>query len=160
MSKKETANQISTKEKKLIEKITKELLSLIGINERYELSFQEDAVDLLLEIEDKGVIIGYHGEVLDSLQLIFSLIIAKKIGRFVPISIEVGDYKKNRIDFLQNLAVCTKEKVLQENKELSLIGLKSWERKVVHLFLQEDKEVTSESVGEGRDRTLIIKPRE
>ena len=42
---------------------------------------------------------------------------------------------------------------------LSLPNLRSWERRVVHTFLQDDKEVTSESAGEGRERTLIIKPR-
>lgn len=160
MNNKDSVKKISTKEKNLIKKIVKEFLALLGIKEEHELSFEENTINLILDIQDKGVIIGYHGEVLDSLQLIFSLIIAKKINRFIPVSIEVGDYKKNRIEFLKGLTLRTKEKVLQENKEFSISGLKSWERRIVHLFLQDDQEVMSESTGEGKERTLIIKPRE
>ena len=82
------------------------------------------------------------------------------MGRFVRASIEVGDYKKNRTDWLETLAIQTKEKVLLDKKEVPLPNLRSWERRIVHVYFQEDPEVISESVGEGRDRTLVIKPRE
>ena len=47
----------------------------------------------------------------------------------------------------------------RQNEEEFLENLKSWERREIHLFLQEDKEVVSESVGEGKERTLVVKPR-
>ena len=53
-----------------------------------------------------------------------------------------------------------KEKALSENKEQVLSSLKSWERRIIHLYLQSDEQVTSESEGEGKDRVLVIKPRE
>ena len=81
------------------------------------------------------------------------------MGRFVRISIEVDGYKKNRMDYLHKLAVQIKEKALAENKEQVLMSLKSWERRVIHLFLQDDEQVTTESSGEGRDRVLLIKPK-
>ena len=113
-----------------------------------------------METKDTGIVIGYHGEILESLQLMLSLAIAKEIGRFVRTSIEVDGYKKNRIEYLEKLALQVKEKALVENKEQVLLSLKSWERRVIHLFLQNDEEVTSESSGEGRDRVLLVKPRE
>ncbi len=116
-------------------------------------------MDVVLNTKDSGVVIGYHGEVLESLQLVLSLIISKKLGHFTRVSIDVGDYKKNRTEFLKNLAFQTKEKVLEEKREFSLSDLKSWERRVVHLTLQDDEDVVTESVGEGKDRALIIKPR-
>ena len=113
----------------------------------------------MLETKDSGIVIGYHGEILESLQLMLSLAVAKKINRFVRISIEVDGYKKNRMEYLENLANQVKEKALTENKEQVLLSLKSWERRVIHLFLQNDDQVTSESSGEGRDRVLLIKPK-
>jgi spoIIIJ-associated protein len=112
-----------------------------------------------LETEDTGIIIGYHGETLEALQLVLSLLIAKERGEFKRVSLEVGDYKKNRSEWLERLAVDAKERALSENKEVYLSELKSWERRVIHLLLQDDKEVVSESTGEGKDRVLVIKPK-
>lgn len=146
-------------EKTIIDKTIKKLLDLLGLEDSFEASLQEETIEITLNTQDVGIVVGYHGEVLDALQLIFSLCLSKKLGRFIHASIEVGDYKKKRTDYLKNLALQTKERVLQEGREFSISSLKPWERRVVHLFLQDDKEVASESVGEGKDRTLIIKPR-
>ena len=112
-----------------------------------------------METKDTGMIIGYHGEILDSLQLVVSLAVAKKLGRFVRISIDVDGYKKNRGDYLEQLAIQIKDKALAENKEQVLLSLKSWERRAIHLFLQNDAQVPSESSGEGRERVLLIRPK-
>jgi spoIIIJ-associated protein len=88
-----------------------------------------------------------------------SLCVARALGRFVRISIDVGDYKKNRTEMLKALVAETKARVLSEGKEIAIPELKSWERRVVHLLLEEDKEVLSESQGEGRDRVLVVSPR-
>lgn len=105
------------------------------------------------------MVIGYHGETLESLQLIIALILAKERGEFKRVSLEIGDYKKNRSEWLERLALDAKERALAENREVYLSDLKSWERRVIHLLLQDDKEVISESSGEGRDRVLVIKPK-
>ncbi|MCL5432503.1 MAG: KH domain-containing protein [Patescibacteria group bacterium] len=151
---------IDKKEIKDIEKTIKDLLKYLEIEGDFTLGENDEGLEVILNTKDTGIVIGYHGEVLEALQLIFSLVISKKIGRFVRISLEVGDYKKNRIDFVKNLALQTKERVLVEKKEFTLPNLRSWERRIVHLSLQDDKEVVSESIGEGKNRVLIIKPRE
>ena len=117
------------------------------------------SISITLETEDTGIIIGYHGETLEALQLILALLLAKQTGEFKRVSIEVGDYKKNRTEWLERLAIDAKERALSEGKEVYLSDLKSWERRVVHLLLQDDKEVVSESSGEGKDRVLVIKPK-
>ncbi|MBI1981993.1 MAG: KH domain-containing protein [Candidatus Levybacteria bacterium] len=146
-------------ERKIIDKESKILLGHLGISADCEVFLNDEGAQVILETLDSGIVIGYHGENLEALQLILSLAVSKKIGRFVRISVDIGDYKKNRSDFLQNLTLQTKEKVLQENQEFFIPNLKSWERRIVHMFLQNDEEVISESVGEGRERTLVIKPR-
>jgi len=89
---------------------------------------KEESVEIVLNTKDTGVVIGYHGDTLEGLQLVLSLCVARNLGRFVRISIDVGDYKKNRTEFLKTLAQETKERVLAEGKEIAVPELKSWER--------------------------------
>lgn len=150
------------KEKKpedIIKEITETLFTSLGIVGDFDFTLEDNEASLSLETQDTGIVIGYHGEVLESLQLILSLMVSKRIGSFVRVSIEVGDYKKNRSDWLESLAQRAKERALLEQAEVPLPNLKSWERRIVHLLFQEDQEVLSESVGEGRERTLVIRPR-
>ena len=146
------------KSKKSTEKKVKEYFDLLGIIEEFEVTEDDESVDVIITSDDPGMIIGHHGDTLDALQLTLSLVLAKDYGEFRRVSLEVGDYKKNRSDYLKNLADQTKERVLQENREIFLPSLKPWERREVHMFLSEDKEVLTESVGEGKDRTLVVKP--
>lgn len=147
-------------EKKIIENTVAELFKLLEIDGTFTALENSDGLDLVLDTKDSGLVIGFHGDTLESLQLIVSLCIAKKLGRFVRVSIEVGDYKKNRTEWLKNLALTTKEKVIAENREIVLSELKSWERRVIHLLLKDDEEVASESQGEGRDRVLVVSPKQ
>ncbi len=151
---------MEVKEQKITKKITKELLDLLGVEGDFSLIAKDEAVEIVLETKDSGMVIGYHGEVLESLQLILSLAVSKKIGRFIRVSVEIGDYKKNRTQWLENLAMQTKEQALAEKREIPLPNLRSWERRIVHTYLQDDGEVISESQGIGKDRTLVIKLRE
>lgn len=150
---------MKTEEKKAAEGIIAKLLEALEVDGGFELSEEGDVLMISLKTPDMGVVIGYHGEILDALQLIFSLSISRKIGHFVRVSVEAGDYKKNRSEYLKTLAERTRDRVLAEGAEVLLPNLKPWERRVVHLIFQDDPEVVSESVGEGRERTLVVKPR-
>ena len=141
------------------EKTIKNFLESLGIDAKADISEDEETITVVLETEDTGILIGYHGETLEALQLILSLVLAKKTGAFKRVSLEVGDYKKNRSEWLERLAFDAKERAVAENKEVYLSDLKSWERRVIHLLLQDDKEVSSESTGEGKERVLVIKPK-
>jgi len=151
------------KEIKIIKDIMEKLLKLLDIDGNFEILETKDDkgenVDIVLNTKDTGVVIGYHGDTLEGLQLVLSLCVARKLGRFVRISLDVGDYKKNRTEWLKALAFETKERVMLDEKEIAIPELKSWERRIVHLLLEEDEDVVSESQGEGRDRVLIIKPK-
>lgn len=147
------------KKETIIQKEAEKLFKLLEVTGEVSVTQLADGVEVVLSTEDTGMVIGHHGDILESLQLVLSLCVSKKLGEFVRVSLEVGDYKKNRTDWLETLASQTKERAIAENREVALSNLKSWERRVVHLLLQEDKEVMSESIGEGKDRTLVVKPR-
>lgn len=151
------------KEIKIIKDTAEKLLKLADVDGDFEILEAKDdkneSVDIALNTKDTGVVIGYHGDTLEGLQLVLSLCVARKLGRFIRISIDVEDYKKNRTEWLKTLALETKERVLQEGKEMAIPELKSWERRIVHLLLEGDEEVVSGSQGEGRDRVLVVKPK-
>ncbi len=142
-----------------VQKKTEELLTLLGVQATVSVALEEEIAQINLETDETGMLIGYHGETLEALQLILSLMLARELGEFMRVSLEIGDYRKNREDYLQHLVETTKERVLAEQQPVPLQNLKSWERRIVHLMLQDDQEVTTESEGEGRDRVLVIKPR-
>ena len=145
---------------KIAKKTAEELLSLLEIDAGVSVAQQEDdIIGITLDTRDSGIVIGHHGDTLDSLQLILSLCIAKNLGKFVRVSVEVGDYKKNRSDWLKSLALQTKSSVLEDRREIYLSTLKPWERRIIHLILKDDKEVVSQSEGVGKDRVLVVRPK-
>ncbi|MBP6882306.1 MAG: KH domain-containing protein [Candidatus Levybacteria bacterium] len=144
----------------IITATAEELIKTLELQAEVEVVSHETTAEVILKTEESGIIIGYHGEVLEAFQLLLSLMVSRKAGHFMRLSVEVGDYKKNRSEYLESLAQQTKEKVLEEGRPHTLSSLKSWERRVVHMILQDDQDVISESMGEGKDRVLVIKPRE
>lgn len=146
-------------EQKKTEKVVKEFFDKLELSVSPTVTSTEDGMEVQLETDESGIIIGYHGETLDSLQLLLSLVIAKHIGRFVRVMIDVGDYRKNRTEYLVNLAEQMKQRVLRDNHEQTITQLKSWERRIIHMILKDDEEVITESEGTGRDRILVIRPR-
>lgn len=140
-------------------KTTKKLFENLEIDTKIKMSIKDDIINVVLETEDSGIIIGYHGETLEALQIVLALMLAKETGEFKRVSIEVGDYKKNREDWLEKLALDAKDKIINGEKEVYLTDLKAWERRVVHMILQNDEQVITESSGEGKERVLVIKPK-
>jgi len=140
-------------------KLIKKFFESLGVDSKFEVKEEEEVINVSLETDDSGIIIGYHGETLEALQIVLSLMLAKEMGEFKRVSIEVGDYKKNREQWLEKLALDAKDKALFGKKEVILTELKAWERRVVHMILQNDDEVVTESSGEGKDRVLIVRPK-
>jgi len=86
------------KTNKKLEKIIKNFFTSLGVDAEMEIVDDKEAIAITLETEDTGMVIGYHGETLEALQLVLSLILAKENGEFKRVSIEAGDYKKNRTE--------------------------------------------------------------
>lgn len=142
-----------------IKKITKDFLDKLGIVGEISVEEGEDAVSVAIETQDAGILIGYHGETLNALTLILSLLVSRELGEFTRVSIDVEDYRKQREEKLIELAKNIKEQVLRDQQQLPITNLTSGERRIIHLFFQDDQEVTTESQGEGDERQLILKPR-
>jgi len=143
----------------MVEKITQELLKLIGIEAGVEAKEEEEGILVNLESPDQGILIGYHGRTLASLQWILSMIAYRKLGEWTRIVVDIGDYRQRQQERLQAMALNAAKRVKFSGEAYALPYLTSSERRIIHLALAEDPEVTTESEGEGGERRVIVKPK-
>ena len=156
---KDEVKPITQKEIKVAKDVIEEFFKKLDVVASAEITASDDSIDVELTTDESGIIIGYHGETLESLQLLLSLGVSKKIGRFIRVLVDVGGYRQQRTEYLNQLANQMKEAVMSENQERIISSLKSWERRVVHMLLKDDPDVITESQGTGRDRVLVVRPR-
>jgi spoIIIJ-associated protein len=113
-------------------------------------------VTLNIEGDDLGVLIGRRGQTLASLQYVIRLIVAEKLKAWVPINVDVAGYKKRRYESLQNLALRLAEQVKRNRRLITLEPMPADERRIIHLALTGNPDVTTQSMGEGEMRKVAI----
>ena len=108
--------------------------------------------------DDLGLLIGRRGTTLAALQYIINLMVSRKMGSRVLISLDIEHYRRRREDTLTGLAQRMADRVRQSGRSLTLEPMPAGERRIVHLALAEDSAVTTGSVGEGDGRKVVIYP--
>ncbi len=121
----------------------------------------EDAEGAKLSVkgEDMGRIIGKEGAMLKSLEVVVGSIIRKVIGAPIRIRIDAGGYVEKREKVLQKLAADVAEEVEKTGQEKVLPYMEAADRRIMHIYLQEHTKVKSYSVGEGKERRMVIAPK-
>jgi spoIIIJ-associated protein len=143
----------------------RELLSQMGIDAKVVASRAESTSDepqhWTLEIQGRnlGALIGRRGETLAALQYITRLIASRDLERRANIVIDVEGYKSRRETMLRRLAKRMAEQAIQRGRTVSLEPMPPHERRIIHLTLRDNPNVTTESVGEGDHRKVTIIPR-
>lgn len=144
---------------KTIEEITKELIKNLKVDATISVTKVEDNFKVQLDTPDTGLLIGYHGEVINSLQLLLGVIAYRKLGEWVRIMVDVGDYREKREEVIRKMALDKAEEVVVKGESITLPYLSPLERRIVHMAISENQSVTSYSEGEGKERRVIIAPR-
>jgi len=111
-----------------------------------------------LEGQDLGLLIGRKGETLAALQYIARVILANKLDRWVHLNLDVGGYKKHREQQLRRLAQRMAQQVEQFGRPISLEPMPAYERRIIHITLQDRQGVTTGSSGEESHRHVTIEP--
>jgi len=106
--------------------------------------------------DDLGILIGRRGTTLASLQYIVRLIVGHQTKTWVPIVIDVEGYKQRRYGALQALAQRMAEQVVAKGSPFALEPMPAYERRIIHLTLADHPDVTTESIGEGDYRKVVI----
>ena len=118
----------------------------------------DEKIILGIEGDESGLLIGKRGQHLDALQYITNKAINKIDAEHKMILIDSGEYRKRREEFLLSLAEKIRDKVKKTKKPVSLANMNAHDRRVIHMFLQEDASLVTQSRGEGKYRKIVILP--
>lgn len=116
----------------------------------------DGSVTFKLHGQDLGILIGKHGQTLDSLQYLTNLVANKTSNERVRVIIDVEDYRDRRIETLTRLANRLADKVKRTGERVALEPMNPHERKIIHMALQGDRRVTTLSEGDDPYRHVVI----
>ena len=148
----DNADAINTTKKFLdefIEKLPSKDLS-------YEITEDGNVIKVDIKGEDTGYLIGYRGEVLNSIQTLLSNIASKSSKEKARVVVNIGGFREKREKDLQNLAVKIAGTVIKTKKSITLEPMSAYERKIIHTKLQENDKVKTFSVGEEPYRKIVV----
>ncbi len=147
------------------EAVLRKLLSLMGIQATISAqpaprqSGEPQHWTLDVRGGDLSELIGRRGEVLAALQYITRLVTSRHIKRRAHLVVDVDGYKARREEMLRRLAFRMAEQAIQRGRTVSMEPMPPHERRIVHLTLKDNPNVSTESVGEGENRKVTIVPR-
>ena len=122
----------------------------------YKIDFIENDVYVEINGKDTGFLIGYRGEVLNNLQTILTNIASKGLNCKVKVLLNIGGYREKREKDLEVLADKIAGSVIRGRKSITLEPMTAYERKIIHLRLQNNEKVETQSIGEEPYRKVVV----
>lgn len=125
-------------------------------NIRSEVTSNEKDIKISINGENLNYLIGYRGEVLNSIQTIISAIANRNVEKRFRVLVDICEYRKKREKTLENLAEKMEREVVKNKKPVTLEPMFAYERKVIHNKLQNSNKVKTYSIGEEPYRKIVI----
>lgn len=122
----------------------------------YVVEIKNQNIEINITGEDSGFLIGYRGDVLNSLQTILSSIANKNNDSKIRVILDIENYRNKRKETLENLAIKVAKTVSKTGKSITLEPMGAYERKIIHSKLQENRYVKTHSIGEEPNRKVVI----
>lgn len=143
-----------------------DLLRLMGIEASveaklgYELAEEGQPPPTVLNItgEDLGILIGRRGETLRALQYLVRLMVGHRLKHWTDLVVDVENYRVRRRAALESLAERVADEVVKTGRSQSLEPMPAYERRLVHIALRKNPNVTTQSFGEGEKRKVTVFP--
>ncbi len=136
-----------------------ELLNRMGITDASVEVAGIEPVMLNITGDELADLIGRRGENLRAIQFVLNLMLNKQLRRRLRVNLDVDGYRTRREDLLRGMAERFAHRVRTTREPMQLETMPPNERRIIHLTLADDPDVVSESVGEGENRRVVIKPR-
>jgi spoIIIJ-associated protein len=132
------------------------VIQVLRITAQVSAVLREEALEVEIDGEDVGVLIGRRGSGLEAWQYLTGLVVNKGAEKPVRVLLDVAGYRKRRIASLENLARKTAEKVKARKRSIALEPMPAAERRIIHLALQNDPEVVTASEGREPYRRVVV----
>ena len=137
-----------------------EITKLMGMTVNLEVRRRDDNITIKIFSDHNAVLIGRNGSTIEALQTIIRQIVHNETKEFIGVILDVENYKDKRIKNLEYLAKKVAKEVKETKVETKLDSMNSYERRIIHSTLSENKYVYTESVGEEPNRCVVVKPKE
>lgn len=149
----------SNEEKIISEKIKETLEKMTFPGAGVEVSKnKEDVLVFNIKTEDSNFLIGQYGVNLQALQHIIRMVCKKSFPEKVNFVLDIDSYRQEKNASIEVMARSAADEAAQEKKDVVLRPMTPYERRIVHMELAKCDDVKTESIGEGEDRKIVVKP--
>jgi spoIIIJ-associated protein len=137
-----------------------DMMRLLGIEAGVE-EYEGDEGEIILDIvgDELGILIGRHGRTLDALQILVSAITNRRLDQRYPLIVDVSGYRHRRRLKLEDIARRAADRAARQHRPVQLRPMTSFERRVVHVVLRDDRRVRTESEGDEPRRMVVVHPK-
>lgn len=135
-----------------------EVSSNMGVAASVEVIKEGKQVQFILTGEKIALLIGKRGQTLNSLQYLTQLVLNRYSEQYLTVILDAEDYRKRRIETLTNLAERLALKAIKSGQNVALEPMPSYERKVIHTALVENRKIKTYSDGNEPHRHIVITP--
>lgn len=136
------------------------IINLMNLNPTFEVKRRDNSINIKIYSDNNSILIGKNGRSIQALQLLIRQMLANKITNEVLINLDVENYKEKKLKSIEFLAKKIAREVSKTKVETKMDSMNSYERRVVHNLLSNNKYVYTESIGEEPNRCVVIKPKE
>lgn len=137
-----------------------EITKLMGLTVNLEVRRREDNITIKIFSDHNAVLIGHNGRTIEALQTIIRQIINNETKNYIGIILDVENYKDKKNHSIELLAKKVAREVAKTKFETKLDSMNSYERRIIHEALSNNRYVYTESTGEEPNRCVVIKPKE
>ncbi len=137
-----------------------EITKMMGMTVNLEVRRRDDNITIKIFSDHNAVLIGKNGRAIEALQTIVRQIVHNETNEFIGIILDVENYKEKRVKNLEYLAKKVAKEVKETKVETKLDSMNSYERRIIHSILSDNKYVYTESIGEEPNRCVVVKPKE
>lgn len=141
-----------------IKEFVKKVISMITNSNVDEITFDDDKAVINIYGQDLGIAIGKNGKNMEAIEYLLNLFVKRKNLSEKNFSIDIKDYKKKKYESIKKMALKMAGKAVKEQKKVTLKPMPSYERKIIHDILSENKEVKTKSKNKEPYRRIIIYP--
>ena len=136
------------------------IIKLMNLNPTFEVKRRDNSINIKIYSDNNSILIGKNGRSIQALQLLIRQMLANKITTEVLVNLDVENYKEKKLKSIEFLAKKIAREVSKTKVETKMDSMNSYERRVVHNLLANNKYVYTESIGEEPNRCVVIKPKE
>lgn len=141
-----------------VEQYVSSVMDAMGLGARLDVYDTDEYIAVDIASDHTALIIGQKGETIDSLQYLVNSAIYRDREFVKRIVLDSEGYRQRRIEAIQGMAHRTARKSIREDRDIKMPPMNSSERRVVHVYLKDNPDVTTFSEGSGNDRRVTVSP--